>query len=164
MGKASNFNIGRIKIFWNFFRGGHRKMQKTGFFRFSANYLRFWYWNTYPGYHHVKPHVQTATRAPSELIRGVAKKRHGHNNEFWALKRIAGPPNHVRRPCYSFQDPKLNIVAVSFFGNARFYWNFFSKFDPTLSAYNYASKTPNLKNYHIFGILRTSAFTWYPPI
>ena len=59
MGKASNVNIGRIKIFWNFFRGGHRKMQKTGFFRFSANYLRFWYWNTYPGYHHVKPHVQT---------------------------------------------------------------------------------------------------------
>ena len=97
-------------------------------------------------------------------IRGVTKKRHGHNNEFWGLKRIAGPPNHVRRPCYSFQDPKLNIVAVSFFGNARFYWNFFSKFDPTLSAYNYASKTPNLKNYHIFGILRTSAFTWYPPI
>ena len=101
---------------------------------------------------------------PLQKIRGVAKKRHGHNNEFWALKRIAGPPNHVRRPCYSFQDPKLNIVAVSFFCNARFYWNFFLKFDPTLSAYNYASKTPNLKNYHIFGILRTSAFTWYPPI
>ena len=32
MGKASNFNIGRIKIVWNFFRGGHRKMQKTFFF------------------------------------------------------------------------------------------------------------------------------------
>ena len=59
MGKASNFNIGRIKIVWNFFRGGHRKMQKTGFFGFSANYLRFWYWNTYPGYHHEKAHVQT---------------------------------------------------------------------------------------------------------
>ena len=40
----------------------------------------------------------------------------------------------------------------------------FFKFDPTLSANNYASKTPNLKNYHIFGKLRTLAFTWYPPI
>ena len=32
MGKASNVNIDRIKNFWIFFRGGHRKMQKTGFF------------------------------------------------------------------------------------------------------------------------------------
>jgi len=101
---------------------------------------------------------------PLPKIRGVKKKRHGHNNELWCLKRIAGPPHHVRRPCYSFQDPQINIVAVSFFCDARFYWNFFSKFDPTLSAYNYASKTLNFKNYHIFGILRTSAFTWYPPI
>ena len=33
----------------------------------------------------------------------------------------------------------------------------------TLSAYNSASKALNLKKYHIFGIPRTSAFTWYPP-
>ena len=34
----------------------------------------------------------------------------------------------------------------------------------TLEADNYGLKPPNLKNYHIFGKLRTSAFTWYPPI
>ena len=32
---------------------------------------------------------------------------------------------------------------------------------PTLSSHNSCSKPPNLKNYHIFGILRTSAFTQY---
>ena len=31
----------------------------------------------------------------------------------------------------------------------------------TLSSHNSCSKPPNLKNYHIFGILRTSAFTQY---
>ena len=101
---------------------------------------------------------------PLQKIRGVKKKRHGHNNEFWALPLNQRVINHVGPTLIPYQSRKLNIVAVSFFGNARFYWNFFSKFDPTLSAYNYASKTPNFKNYHIFGILRTSAFTWYPPI
>ena len=33
----------------------------------------------------------------------------------------------------------------------------------TLSAYNSASKALNIKKYHIFGISRTPAFTWYPP-
>ena len=63
-----------------------------------------------------------------------------------------------------FQDLKRKIVALGFFFTALSQLIFFFKFDPTLSAHNYASKTPNLKNYHIFGKLRTSAFTWYPPI
>ena len=33
MGKASKFNIGRIKIVWIFFRCGNEKLQKTDFFR-----------------------------------------------------------------------------------------------------------------------------------
>ena len=32
------------------------------FFWFSSNYLRFWYWNTYPGYHHVKANVLTVPK------------------------------------------------------------------------------------------------------
>ena len=98
---------------------------------------------------------------PSPKIRGVTKKRHGHNNEFWCLKRIPGPPNHVRRPWYSFQSSKLDIVAVSFFFNASFPWNFFFNFDLTLTANNSGLKPLKLENYHIFGILRTSAFSWY---
>ena len=63
-----------------------------------------------------------------------------------------------------FQDLKLKIVAVLFFFTALSQLIFFFKFDPTLSAHNYASNTPNLKNYLIFGNLRTFSFTWYPPI
>ena len=63
-----------------------------------------------------------------------------------------------------FQDLKRKIAAVSFFFTAPFPSNFFSNIDPTLTAHNYGLKPPNLKNYHIFGKLRTSAFTWYPPI
>ena len=90
------------------------------------------------------------------------KKRHCHNINFWSLKRIAGRPHHVRRPGYSFQAPKIEIVAVSFFCDASFPAKFFSEFDPTLTAKSYGLKTPNLKNYHTFGKLRTSAFTQYP--
>ena len=89
------------------------------------------------------------------------KKRHGHNNEFWCLKRIAGPTNHVRRPFYSFQTSKLDIVAVSFFFDASFRWNFFFDFHLTLTANKSGLKPSKLKNYNIFGILRTSAFSWY---
>ena len=58
---------------------------------------------------------------PLPKIRGVTKKRHGHINEFWVLKRIAGPPNHVRRPCYSCRVRKLISFRVLFFCNACFY-------------------------------------------
>ena len=58
-----------------------------------------------------------------------------------------------------FQDLKLKIVAVLFFFTALSQLIFFFKFDQTLTANNYGLKPSNLKNYHIFGILRTSAFT-----
>ena len=38
-----------------------------------------------------------------------------------------------------------------------------SRIDPTLTANNSGSKPSNLKKYHIFGIVRTSAFTWSCP-
>ena len=100
---------------------------------------------------------------PSPKIRGVKKKRHGHNFEFWGLKRIARPANHVWRPCYSFQTPKIDIVAVSFFFDTASSENFFFKFHPTLTANNSGLKPSKLKNYHIFGMPRTSAFSWYTP-
>ena len=154
------------QITWNFDIETH--IQGTTMWKLTSRRFRkcgsYWASEFLNGSYRCSKLTDCEILSPLPKIRGVKKKRHGHNNEFWALKRIAGPPNHVKRPCYSFEDPKINIVAVSFFLNDRFYWNFFSKFDPTLSAYNYASKTPNLKNYHIFGILRTSAFTWYPPI
>ena len=63
-----------------------------------------------------------------------------------------------------WQNLKRKIVAVTFLWH-RLFLGTNRKFQSrlTLSAYNSASKALNLKKYHIFGIPRTSAFTWYPP-
>ena len=52
---------------------------------------------------------------------GVQKKRHGHNIDFWGLKRIAWSSNMVGRTCYSFRTSKLKIAAVSFFFNTAYF-------------------------------------------
>ena len=49
IGKPAGVNIVRLAAAWNFLPEGHQKLTKTDIFCFSANYLRFWYWNTYPG-------------------------------------------------------------------------------------------------------------------
>ena len=59
----------------------------------------------------------------------------------------------MRRPCYSFQTSKLNIVAVSSFFDASFPWNFFFNFHQTLTVNNSGLKSSKLENYNIFGIL-----------
>ena len=51
---------------------------------------------------------------PLQKIRGVTKKRHGHNNEFWALPSNQRGTNHVGPTLIPYQSPKLNIVAVSY--------------------------------------------------
>ena len=171
------------------FRSGHEKMLKTDVFHktlISRNLLKeahiqarsmwkltsrafrkcgtYWAYQLLNGSYCWSKSDNVEILAPSAKIRGVTKKRHGHNNEFWGLKRIARPANHVWRPGYSFQATEIDIVAVSFFRNARFTYFFLLKFDLALTAHKYGLKPPNLKNYHIFGIARTSAFTWYPPI
>ena len=59
---------------------------------------------------------------PLPKIRGVAKKRHGHNFDFSGLKRIAKVTHRVDYTCYSFQTRKLKIVAVLFFCNTSYFW------------------------------------------
>ena len=44
-----------------------------------------------------------------------------------------------------------------------FVFPFFFNFHPTLTANNSGLKPSKLKNYHIFGMLRTSAFSWFTP-
>ena len=91
----------------------------------------------------------------------VSKKRHGHNNEFWALPLNQRGTNHVGPMLIQWRRPKLKIVAVSFFFDTAFGCKKNWKFEWTLEADNYGLKPPNLKNYNIFGILRTSPFSWY---
>ena len=52
MCKASIFDSVRLAASWKLFWEFRQKLQKRAFFWFSSNYLRFWYRNTYPGYHH----------------------------------------------------------------------------------------------------------------
>ena len=59
MDKASIFDSVWLAATWIFFERDTEKCKKRFFFWFSSNYLRFWYWNTYPGYHHVKANVLT---------------------------------------------------------------------------------------------------------
>ena len=91
----------------------------------------------------------------SPQIGNVKKKRHGHNFDFFGLKRIARLLNYVEQPCYSFRTKKIKIVAVSFFCDIFFWRDFFLKFDLTLRANNSTLKTARPKKYHIFGILGT---------
>ena len=70
----------------------------------------------------------------------------------------------------TFQVLFISEVKTQNCGRGIFFWHRLflvtnQKFQSrlTLSAYNSASKALNLKKYHIFGIPRTSAFTWYPP-
>ena len=140
MGKASSVNIVRFKIFWIFLQSITQNCQKrrifavqqitwdfdiethiqgTTMWSLTSRRFRkcgsFWASEFLNGSYRCSKLTDCEILGPLPKIRGVAKKQHSETNEFWGLKRIAGPPNHVRRPCYSFQTQELNIVAVSFF-------------------------------------------------
>ena len=57
----------------------------------------------------------------SPKISNVTKKRHGHNFDFSALKRIARLLDIVEKPCYSFHERNPKIVAVSFFCDIAYF-------------------------------------------
>ena len=61
---------------------------------------------------------------------------------------------------YIIQDTSCNgILKPCLFGDSATLWIVFQRFDPTLTANNSGLKPLNLKKYHIFGIVRMSAFT-----
>ena len=97
--------------------------------------------------------------SPLPKIRGVTKKQHSVNIEFLVPKLKLVKNNPIGYIEFEFRASNLKIGRVLFFCNAYFFF----EFDLTSTAYNYGLKPPNLENYHIFGILRTSAFTWSYP-
>ena len=188
MGNSLNFNIVRSAATWNFFWCDHGKNLKTAFFHktlIPRNLLKekniqdrtmwkrtswrfqkcgtYWACQLLNGSHCCSKSKDCEILAPLAKIRGVTKKRHGHNNEFWALPLNQRGTNHVGPMLIQWQGPKLKIVAVSFFfvTPRSSPLNFFLNFHPTLTAKNSGLKPSKLKNYNIFGILRTSAFSWY---
>ena len=62
---------------------------------------------------------------------------------------------------YSYGGLKLKIVAVLFFVTPPLCQEKFLRFDPTLGSNNSGLKNSRIKNHHIFGIARTSAFIWH---
>ena len=67
----------------------------------------------------------------SSKIGNVTKKRHGHNFDFFGLKRIARFLNYVEQPCYSFRSLEIKIVAVSFFFDIAYLQGHTQFFRPT---------------------------------
>ena len=162
-------------------------MQKKVIFYIRAIYSSFWYWYPNPGYHHEKAQVLSFPKMSYFLGVGVSKgellllkvnrlwnfgsvskikrchkKSHGHNFDFSGLKRITGVFHPISYLGYSFQARKIKIVAVLFFDASSdpfFLWKFYL----TLTANNSPLKSRTPQKYHIFGNLRTSAFSrWYP--
>ena len=83
------------------------------------------------------------------IIMRCQKKRHGHNNEFWALPLNQRGTNPIGPTLIQWRRSKLKIVAVSFFLDTAFGCKKIWKFEWTLEADNYGLKPPNLKNYNI---------------
>ena len=142
---------------------------------------------TYIGWYHVKADVQSFPKMWDLLsVSGfkpqllAVKVRSNFEKKFdgeGAVKKKTRPQFCVLGPeiesaqkkhgwlhADSISGPKSQNCVGNIFFTAPSPTNFFSKFEPTLTANSYGLKTPNLKNYHIFGKLRTSAFTGYPPI
>ena len=94
-------------------------------------------------------------------IRGVIKKRHGYNFTFQVLplNQHQNIPNGSTLIQYG--GLKLKNVAVSFFCDTAILPKKFLRFDPTLGSNNSGLKNYRIKNHHIFGIARTSAFIWH---
>ena len=61
-------------------------------------------------------------------------------------------------------EPKTQNCSRVFFLNGFLFLLTLLKFQTrlTLSSHNYGSKNYRIKNYHIFGISRASAFIWHP--
>ena len=169
MWKASIFKIVRLAATWKNFRGGHEKMLKMDVFHktlISRNLLKeahiqarsmwkltsrafrkcgtYWAYQVLNGSYCWSKSDGFEILAPSAKIRGVTKKRHGHNFEFWAVPLNQRWTNHVTPTLIQFQAPKIEIVAVSFFCDAPFLAKFVSEFDPTLTANNYGLKPDTL--------------------
>ena len=140
MGKSSNFNIVRSAATWNFFWCGHGKKLKTAFFHktlIPRNLLKekniqdrtmwkrtswrfqkcgtYWACQLLNGSYCCSKSKDCEILAPLAKIRGVTKKRHGHNNEFWALPLNQRGTNHVGPTLIQWQRSKLKIAAVTFF-------------------------------------------------
>ena len=88
--------------------------------------------------------------SPLPKIRGVTKKQHSVNNEFWVPKRISAEDNPIGYSFYSFRASNPKIGRVLFFCDTTSPSDFFLKFDLTLTANNDGLNHLNPYVSHIF--------------
>ena len=77
-----------------------------------------WYFSSFEGFKPELLAVKVKWNFKKKI--GVTKKRHAANFENWSPKRIEWTANRVVLRCYSFRNPILIIVAVSFFCDAAY--------------------------------------------
>ena len=80
---------------------------------------KMWYFSSFEGFKPELLAVKVGWNFKKKI--GVTKKRHAANFENWSPKRIEWTANRVVLRCYSFRNPILIIVAVSFFCDAAYF-------------------------------------------
>ena len=88
--------------------------------------------------------------SPLPKIRGVAKKQHSVNIEFWVPKLKLAEDNPIGYIEFEFRASNPKIGRVLFFRNASSPYHFFLKFDLTLTANNDGLNHLNPYVSHIF--------------
>ena len=123
----------------------------------------FWVWESPKGSYWASKSTDFENFGLLPKIRGVAKKRHGHNFDFSDSPLNQRGPHMVGPTLIQWRVRKIKIVAVSFFCNTAFCCWKKLKNEWTLTANNSPLKSRTPKKYHIFGKLRTCSFTWCNP-
>ena len=97
----------------------------------------------------------------SSKLCGVKKNTCGYNIAIQVKSLNQRGPIPTGTMLIQRFDQNRNIVAVSIFLNTAILPKKFLRFDPTLGSNNLGLKKCRIRNHHIFGIPRTSAFIWH---
>ena len=97
----------------------------------------------------------------SSKLCGVQKNTCGYNIAILVKSLNQHGANRYGSMLIQRFDLNRNIVATCIFFNTAILHKKFLRFDPTLGSNNLGLKNSRIKNHHIFGISRTSAFIWH---
>ena len=97
----------------------------------------------------------------SSKLCGVTKNIYGYNIAIQVKSLNQHGPNRYGSTLIQRFDLKRNIEHEFIFCYTAILQKKILRFDPTLGSNNSGLKNERIKNHHIFGIARTSAFRWY---
>ena len=97
----------------------------------------------------------------SSKLCGVKKNTYGYNFPFQVLPYNQSQNIPIVSTLIEYGSMKLKIERVFIFVTPPLCQKKILRFDPTLGSNNSGLKNYRIKNHHIFGIARTSAFIWH---